>query len=380
MQTRWGRPAKGGDRARRLVPLVTAATAAAVRGPTGRRILTLGGTSIDSPGATLDPAPPRPGSPLVSIIVPAYQGERYIEEALRSALDGTVRDIEVIVVDDGSTDATAAIAERLAAEDDRVRFVRQAHRGASAARNTALAIARGRWAALLDEDDVWLPRRLERQLAFLAGNPDVAVLGSYGWHIGPTGRRTGVFAAGPRSREELIALRARNEVIFLLAPSAIMDLEVIRALGGFREDYRSANDVELWTRVADAHVVLALPELLVCYRVHEDATSIRRFFEQQELLLLIARNAGLRRAGRPEVDVAELRRELHAEPLVRRVARQRDVRCRYWYRQAGTRLAAGDPRGVIWLAAATAIAPEIVLGRLRRQVVPFVRTIGAPAA
>ena len=56
------------------------------------------------------------------------------------------------------------------------------------------------------------------------------------------------------------------------------------------------------------------------------------------------------------------------------------MRCRYWYRQAGTRLAAGDLRGAVWLVAATAIAPEIVLGRLRRQVLPFVRTIGAPAA
>ena len=116
------------------------------------------------------------------------------------------------------------IIERLAAEDDRVRLVRQANRGPSAARNTALAIARGRWAALLDQDDVWLPMKLERQLAFLAAHPGVAVLGTYGWHIGPTGRRTGVFAAGPQSREELIRLRARNEVVFLLAPSAIMDL------------------------------------------------------------------------------------------------------------------------------------------------------------
>ena len=290
-------------RSRRLVPFVTAATAGAVRWPTSRRILTFGGTSIDSPGASLEPAPPRPGSPLVSVIVPAYQGERYIEEALRSALDGTIRDIEVIVVDDGSTDATAAIAERLAADDDRVRFVRQGHRGASAARNTALAMARGRWAALLDQDDVWLPRRLERQLAFLAGNPDVAVLGTYGWHIGPTGRRTGVFAAGPRSREG--AHRpARPERGDLPArpvgdhgPRG--DPSPRWVPGGLPVGQRR-RAVDPGRRRSRRPGPAGAP---VCYRVHEDATSIRRFFEQQELLLLIARNAGLRRAGRPEVDV-----------------------------------------------------------------------------
>jgi len=316
---------------------------------------------------------PPPDRPLVSVIVPTHNGEAYLEEALRSALDGTVRDIEIIVVDDGSTDSTAVIADRLATADARITVIRQAHAGASAARNRALAVARGRWAALLDQDDVWLPTRLERQLAFLAHNPDVAVLGTHGWHIGPSGRRLGVFAAGPLSREQLARLRARDEVIFLLAPSALMDLAVIRTLGGFRVDYRSANDVELWTRVADDHVVLAIPERLVCYRVHGGATSLRRFFEQQELLLLIERNAGLRRAGQLEIDLPQLRRELRHQPFRKRLVRQRDVRCRFWYRQAGTFLAAGDARGVLWLAAAFVTAPEIVLGRFRRQLLPFIQ-------
>ena len=312
--------------------------------------------------------------PAVSVLVPAYQAERYLEEALRSALAQTVSGIEVIVIDDGSTDATAAIAERLAASDNRVRLIRQPNRGHPAARNRGLAEARGRWAALLDHDDIWLPTRLERQLAFLERNRDVAVLGTYGWHIGPDGRRTGVFDVGPRSREQFAQLRDEGATIYLLGSSTLMDVAVVRGVGGFREDYRAAEDVELWTRVADNHVVLVLPERLVEYRMHGSSISMQRFFVQKEEQVLIARNAHRRRSGREEMSMDELRRLLRSEPLAARLARGREWRSQFWYREAGLRLAAGDARGAIWLTAAFLLAPEIVLGRLRRQVLPFART------
>ncbi len=312
--------------------------------------------------------------PAVSVLVAAYQSERYLEESLRSALAQTVSAIEIIVIDDGSTDATAAIVERVSASDNRVRLIRQPNRGHPAARNRGLAEARGRWAALLDHDDIWLPTRLERQLAFLESNRDVAVLGTYGWHIGPDGRRTGVFDVGPRSREQFAELRDQGYVIYLLASSTLMDVAVVRGVGGFRESYRAAEDVELWTRVADNHVVMALPERLVEYRMLDSSVSMQRFFVQKEEQLLIARNAVLRRGGREEISLDELRSRLRREPLVARVARRREWRSQFWYRRAGLRLAAGDARGALWLTVAFVLAPEIVLGRLRRQVLPFART------
>jgi glycosyltransferase involved in cell wall biosynthesis len=313
----------------------------------------------------------------VSVLVPAHQAERYLEETLRSALAQTVSAIEIIVIDDGSTDATTAIAERLAATDNRVRLIRQPNRGVAAARNRGLAEARGRWAALLDHDDIWLPTRLERQLAFLERNRDVAVLGTYGWHIGPDGRRTGVFDVGPRSREQFAQLRDEGAVIYLLASSALMDIAVVHGVGGFREDYQPAEDVDLWTRVADNHVVLVLPERLVEYRVHYSSVSMQHFFVQKEQQVRIARNAGLRRSGRREMSLDELRRRLRSEPLAARLARGREWRSQFWYRKAGLRLAAGDARGALWLTAAFVLAPEIVLGRLRRQVLPLARAFRA---
>jgi glycosyltransferase involved in cell wall biosynthesis len=115
------------------------------------------------------PAPPLlGGAVLASIIVPAHNAEPFLRDAVRSALSQSVRDIEVLVVDDASTDGTWEVARRLAEADSRVVPLRRARRGGvSVARNDALARARGRWIAVLDADDMFLPRRVER-LATLA--------------------------------------------------------------------------------------------------------------------------------------------------------------------------------------------------------------------
>lgn len=103
----------------------------------------------------------------VSIITPAYRAARFIGETIRSVQAQTYREFEMLVVDDCSPDETAAVVERFAATDARIRLLRQpANGGPAAARNRALAEARGRWIAFLDSDDLWLPEKLERQLAF----------------------------------------------------------------------------------------------------------------------------------------------------------------------------------------------------------------------
>jgi succinoglycan biosynthesis protein ExoO len=127
-------------------------------------------TRIGAYGMTDDLAAQRSSgasnAPRVSVVIPAYNAEDYLERALNSALAQTMADLEVIVVDDASTDATLEVANRVAARDPRVRVVRNEHNaGSAASRNRALSVARGEWIALLDADDEWLPRRLERMLA-----------------------------------------------------------------------------------------------------------------------------------------------------------------------------------------------------------------------
>ena len=104
----------------------------------------------------------------VSVVIAAFDAECFVEEAIRSALDQTTPPDEIIVVDDGSADATAAVAESI---DPRVTVLRCKHRGQGASRNAGIAVANGDFIAFLDADDLWLPRKLERQLAAFTADP-----------------------------------------------------------------------------------------------------------------------------------------------------------------------------------------------------------------
>lgn len=115
-------------------------------------------------------------TPLVSVIMPAYNAERFLEDAIRSVMAQSVTDWELLVLDDGSTDATAAIAANLAQQDPRVRFLpNETNMGVAKTRNRGFDLCRGQYVALLDSDDIWLPEKLEKQLA-LAQNTGADIL------------------------------------------------------------------------------------------------------------------------------------------------------------------------------------------------------------
>lgn len=121
-------------------------------------------------------------SPVVSVIVPAYNAEANVADALRSALSQTLREIEVIVVDDGSTDGTASVVRRVAEDDARVHLIRQENAGVAAARNAAISAARGDYVAPLDADDVWYPDKLAAQVARAErGGPEMGMV--YSWWV-----------------------------------------------------------------------------------------------------------------------------------------------------------------------------------------------------
>lgn len=309
-----------------------------------------------------------------------FNGERYLPEALASVCAQTLSDWELLIVDDGSTDRTVAIAEEWAGRDERMRVVRLPHAGAVQARNRALELARAPLAALWDQDDLASPERLGLQLDFLARNPDVGVLGTWAWHIGESGRRVGVSEFGPLTREAFRALQAAGEPMFAVASSVVFSVEAARAAGGFSVEMAEATDVDLWTRMADHTVMLILPRRLVEYRIHAASASTRRFFRQMEALELIKVNARRRRASRPQLTLAQWREAVAARPRAERLRRARVWRSRLYYRTGAGLLAAGRPSGVAYLAAAAALDPATVAARLRRQVGPiaeaFVRRCG----
>jgi len=200
--------------------------------------------------------------PLVSVVIPTLDRCAFTAEAVASVLDQTVSDLELVVVDDGSTDGTAAHLER-SFSDPRLQILRQENRGVSAARNRGARATRGPWLAFLDSDDLWLPAKLERQLDLLRPpEPAPACYTEEVWH------RRGRWA-NPRK------VHAKHDgwifphcvPLCIVSPSSVLlRREVFDELGGFDESLPACEDYELWLRLAARYPVRLLPERLIVKR------------------------------------------------------------------------------------------------------------------
>jgi glycosyltransferase involved in cell wall biosynthesis len=204
--------------------------------------------------------------PLVSVIVPAFNAEATLAETLRSALAQTHAHIEVIVVDDGSTDATAAIAARMAAEDPRLTLIRTANHGLAAARNAAIAASRGAYVAPLDADDLWHPAKIERQLAAAAAAPEPPGF-VYCW-LRTIDAGGVILGSGARHRlRGRIIHRHLYKNVVGTGSGMLMSRAALAEAGGYDERPEGREDYLLQLRLASRHPVEFVPEYLVGYRL-----------------------------------------------------------------------------------------------------------------
>jgi teichuronic acid biosynthesis glycosyltransferase TuaG len=265
--------------------------------------------------------------PLISVIVPVYNGAEYVAAAVESALAQTVRELEVVIVDDGSTDTTPAIAAELAARDSRVVVVRQANRGLAGARNTALRHARGSYVGFLDADDLWLPQKLERQVPYLRPGAivygDAQLVDDAGEALGRLSKHLDIEVA------DFDVLLSHNVIPVV---TAVVDRTLL--VDPFAEELRSAEDWHLWLRLAAAgHTFTYIPEPLAVYRIRAGALSsdpawmARWRLAALELLEVEAerRNTLAARIGAERrLLVGELRRRAWAHALAGDVESSRD--------------------------------------------------------
>jgi glycosyltransferase involved in cell wall biosynthesis len=210
--------------------------------------------------------------PVVSVIMPAYNVEPYIGDALGSALAQTYQDFEIIVVDDGSKDGTADVVKEMARRDERVTLVQQANRGLAGARNAALRAARGEFFALLDSDDLWEPDFLAEQLAILQARPDVDIVTGNGWYLG--GPNHGLLARPyPDTRPDpvLSSIIGDEWSVFIMS---VLRRRVYTTIGTFDETMRSNEDYDFWLRAALADCRFVRNDRpLGHYRVRTDSLS-----------------------------------------------------------------------------------------------------------
>jgi glycosyltransferase involved in cell wall biosynthesis len=217
--------------------------------------------------------------PTVSALMPVYNAEPYLAEAVESILGQTFADFEFLIVNDGSTDRSGAILERYAARDRRIRLTSRPNTGYTVALNQLLDLASGEFVARMDADDVALPQRLARQVDYLRAHPDVVCVGSAVHMIDAAGRflRNG----HPGMDHEAIQQRALAGDCPLNHPSVMMRRAAVEAVGGYHAEFEPAEDLDLWLRLGEVGRLVNLPEVLMKYRQH-----VASFSEQYQRLQL----------------------------------------------------------------------------------------------
>ena len=224
-------------------------------------------------------------SPLVSVVVPVYNGERFLGDALGSIRDQHYGEFEIIVVDDGSTDGSAEISTSF----DRVQYMRQKHQGIASAWNSGIEASNGEFVAFLAQDDLWTPNKLSVQVRYMVDHPRLQY----------TIARARCFlepgcAIPSGFRQELL----EEDRVAWVVETMLARKSLFESIGEFDASLSTAEDVDWFLRARDAGTPMAvIPEVLLYRRIHDDNFSYRVVEENAQNLLRVMRQSILRRRG-----------------------------------------------------------------------------------
>ncbi|HEX8444046.1 MAG TPA: glycosyltransferase [Allosphingosinicella sp.] len=237
--------------------------------------------------------------PTISVAMSVHNNAPHLAPAIESILAQTFGDFEFLIVNDGATDGSGAIIDAYAARDERIRAIHQENRGLIASLNRLLNEARAPLVARMDGDDIALPARFERQLAFLHAHPNHGVVGTWTLDIDETGGpRAETPRDQPTSHEAVIA--TLETVNPLCHPSVMMRRDAVLAAGGYHAGYRHCEDYDLWLRMSESTRLCSIPERLMLYR-HSASQVSNRHILAQAIGAAIAWLAHVeRREGRPD--------------------------------------------------------------------------------
>lgn len=228
------------------------------------------------------------GCPLVSVVMPAYNGEKFIEAAVRSVMAQSVSDWELLILDDGSRDGTWRIAQALAREDERIRLYRNdGNLGPAKTRNRGLDLCRGKYVALLDCDDLWYPRKLEAQLALMEGTKADVVYCSYAI-IDHGGQKCCSDFIVPETTD-LEATLVRNVIS---CSTAMLSRDVAKGYRFPETDHHE--DLALWLRLlGDGKRAVGTPRVLAAYRIRPGVRACQKLRVARPLWELYRSGLGL---------------------------------------------------------------------------------------
>jgi glycosyltransferase involved in cell wall biosynthesis len=319
----------------------------------------------------------------LSVLLPAYNAEKHLPEAIASVLGQTHRDFELLVLNDGSTDRTLEIAEEFRARDPRIQVITHGNMGMGAALNQALGWAQSDWVVRFDADDLMLPNRLERQIAFVQRHPRIAVAASLVYYIGEDGSVLGAATSTLATPEDFARHLWQGKPIALHHPSVMMRKDVALNVGGYRPEFWPADDFDLWARIAEQdQLILVQQEYLVKYRIHGASISIAAAAQAGRHVRWAKECATRRRCGLSEPDYQEFQEIERSRPLLARANRGRKDLAKVLFKEALYNYGVGRYfRAWALMGAACALRPGFALPRLyTRFLVPRWRAMFARTA
>jgi glycosyltransferase involved in cell wall biosynthesis len=198
--------------------------------------------------------------------MPVYNTEAYLTDSIGSILGQTFQDWELICVDDGSSDGSLEILQRYERADSRVRVITRSHSGNYRARNAGMAIARGRYIAAMDSDDVALPERLRRQVDYMELHPECVGLGAAVTVVGPDLMPIDVDCR-PLDHETIDGQALKGDGYAIRQPVAMFRTEAVRQIGGYRDEVPFQGDTDIYLRLAEIGRLANLPDILLLYRL-----------------------------------------------------------------------------------------------------------------
>jgi len=216
-------------------------------------------------------------NPWVSVVIPTYNSEKFIQECVNSVLDQKYENFEIIIVNDGSTDRTEFILESFL--DPRITIINQANLGLSAARNRGLALAKYKYVCFLDSDDTLHARKLLEQTSFME-KFNLVASGTQMNYIGESGKKFGVTGTQAQGKNSDIA--NCSYMPFPISSAMFLTL-VAKKCGGFSTNLKQVEDLEFLSRVANFGEIRTLMLVLGCYRLHSKSMTATKFLEQKEI-------------------------------------------------------------------------------------------------
>jgi hypothetical protein len=226
-------------------------------------------------------------NPCVSVLMPVRNCELYVAQAIQSILDQSTSSFELILIDDGSSDSTLRILKGFTLHEPRIHLISRGNRGLIYSLNEGLEAAHGEYIARMDGDDIALPDRFAQQVSFLDQHPECGAVGCATQVIDSIGNPICV-QRYPNEHSEIVSACLRGYGA-IPHPGAMFRRKSVLALGGYREPFVAAEDLDLWLRLAENWKLANLPGVLLAYRVHLESISL----QSRELQIRSARKAVL---------------------------------------------------------------------------------------